>query len=408
MKYVYFVGLMFLLLFNACSKMATQEQVESPTQPGILSLSIDMKMAPEEIVYLKGFLAKEGHDTIYFDFSIHDHIAQATIDQIPGGVWYLQVDAYDENDTRIYSGSVYVKVEPGKIVPVFLNLEKILGGIDITVTWGGVPHDMMLLMAKNPSGQWRILLMKDDGSKIFDLVDGRYPIWTDDQRNSFVFLRGRDELCRFDLSTHRVTTLTYLGVNANFLFYAPVLERILFDYKYYGDYSYPWQLASVNLNGQDFHDILNDNTKKKYPATPPNSDWIYYHVNHNGTFQIYRVKHDGSQNQPVISGDFHCEFPSFDRNGQRMVFSKISLDSTYKAVVIHDLYTNQEKEINVTELGQATYPAFTYDGQSVIFSVIVGPDHQDRQLLRYHIETGNLKQITFGHAYFWYARPIFW
>ncbi|WP_456439316.1 TolB family protein [Caldithrix abyssi] len=397
-----------LLFLTFCSKITTNTDHPGNLEAGQLSLTIDMKKAPAEVAYLKGFLAKADHDTIFFDFEISDGLAYATINDVENGEWYLQVDAYDESGNRKYSGSVYVFVEAGKITPVFLNLVKIFGGIDITVSWGGVPQNMMLLMALNASDNWRILLMKEDGSKIFDLIDGRYPMWFNDQRNKFMFLRNRDELYEFDLSTHNVKFIASLGINANFLFYSRPLNRILFDYKYFGDYSYPWQLGSVNLNGQDFRILLNDTTKKKYPATPPNSDWIYYHVNHNGRFQIYRIKHDGSQNQPVIVGNFHCEFPSFDHSGQQMVYTKISLDSSYKAVVIHNLATHQEKEIDVTEIGQATYPAFTYDGQYVVFSVIVGPEHRDRQLFRYHISTGRLEQITSGHAYFWHARPVFW
>ncbi len=405
----FLVTILFFMFFNSCTKKIITDDGDSfKVNNGSLILTIDLKKAPSTIASLKGTLTRTDDDTIFVYFTIMDSTAHAEIENIPPGQWFLEIIAYDQNHSPRYGGSTYVDVQPGRTIPVFLNLQEIQGGIDITVTWGGVPRDMMLLMAQNPAGQWRIILMKSDGSKQFDLIDGRYPIWTDEQRSGFVFLRGRDELCRYDLSTHRVTTLNFLGVNANFLFYAPLLNRILFDYKYFGDYSYPWQLGSVDTEGQAFHTILNDTTKKKYPATPSNSDWIYYHVNHGGTFQIYRIKHDGSQNQPVISGNFHCEFPSFDRPGQRMVFSKISLDSTYRAVVIHDMATGQENEINVTELGQATYPVFTYDGTSIIFSVIVGPEHRDRQLFRYHISTGRLEQITFGHAYYWYARPIFW
>ncbi|MHB2155801.1 TolB family protein [Calditrichota bacterium GD2] len=396
------------LFLTFCSKMATNTDHPVNLEAGQLSLTIDMKKAPAEVAYLKGFLARADHDTIFFDFEISDGLAYATINDVENGEWYLQVDAYDESGNRKYSGSIYVFVEAGKITPVFLNLVKIFGGIDITVSWGGVPQNMMLLMALNASDNWHILLMKEDGSKIFDLIDGRYPMWINDQRDKFMFLRNRDELCEFDLSTHNVKFIASLGVNANFLFYSRPLNRILFDYKYFGDYSYPWQLASVNVDGQDFHTILSDTSKKKYPATPPNSDWIYYHVNHNGRFQIYRIKHDGSQNQPVIAGDFHCEFPSFDRSGQQMVYTKISLDSSYKAVVIHNLSTHQEQEIDVSQLGQPTYPAFSYDGADVIFSVIVGPEHKDRQLFRFNTNTNNLTQITAGREYFWYARPVFW
>ena len=400
-----FVLFMFLTF---CSKLSTDSNSNVLPPTGQINLNLDMSNAPADVAYLKGFLARAKHDTIFFSFEISDGIAHASISDLEQGEWYLQVDAYDEEGKRIYSGFVYVLVEGGKVTPVFLNLEKILGGIDITVSWGGVPRNFMLLMAKNELGEWHILLMNDDGSKIFDLIDGRYPMWINDQRDKFLFLRNRDELCQFNLSTHRVTYLTSLGINANFLFYSRSLNRILFDYKYFGDYGLNWHLASVDINGSDFHNILVDDNWEKYPCTAGESDWIYYHTDREGIKHIFRIKHDGSSNEGYITGKFHSEFPAFDVNGQRMVYTKMSLDSSYMAVVIHNMATLEEEEINVTELGQPTYPTFTYSGHAVIFSVIVGPGHLDRQLFKYNLDTKSLTQITFGHQYFWYARPVFW
>ena len=407
MKHLFILLLSFSLL-TFCSKFSPNSNQEVNKEFGNITMNIDMANAPSTISYLKGFLARGEKDTIFFDFEISDHTAHATVEGIEAGEWYLQVDAYNEQGELEYSGSTYVLIEAGKVTPVFLNLKKVTGGIDITISWGGVPTNMMLLMAKNEYGQWRILLMDENGQGIFDLIDGRYPMWINDQRDKFLFLRNKDELCEFDLSNHQVNYLSSLGVNANFLFYSSSLNRILFDYKNFGDYSLSWHLASVNIEGSDFQNILVDDNWEKYPCTAGESDWIYYHTDREGIKHIFRIKHDGSSNEGFITGNFHSEFPAFDMDGQRLVYAKMSLDSSYMAVVIHNMTTGQEQEINVTELGQPTYPTFSYNGNYVIFSVIVGPEHQDRQLFRYQISSGSLEQITFGHNYFWYARPVFW
>lgn len=407
MKYQ-IILLLSIVFLTFCSKFSPNSNQEVNQKFGNITLNIDMSTAPSNISHLKGFLARQEKDTIFFDFEISDHIAHATVEGIEAGEWYLQVDAYNEQGKREYSGSTYVFIEASKVIPVFLNLKKITGGIDITISWGGIPTNMMLLMAMNEDSQWRILLMDENGQNIFDLIDGRYPIWVDDQRDKFLFLRNRDELCEFDLSNHQVKYLSSLAVNANFLFYSSTLNRILFDYKNFGDYSLSWHLASVNVKGFDFRNILIDDNWGKYPCTAGNSDWIYYHTEQNGIKQIFRIKHDGSSNQGFITGKFHSEFPAFDKQGQRLIYTKVSLDSSYMAVVIHDMQTHKENEIDVSELGHPTYPTFNYSGNSVIFSVIVGPLHKDRQLYSFNLKENQLKQITFGHYYFWYARPLFW
>lgn len=383
---------------------------DGPTQPtqdipsGNITLNLDMQTAPQEIAAVKGFLARADYDTIFFEFDIKGDSAVAQVENLQPGEWYLQVDAYDENGNRKYSGSDYVVVEAGKITPVFLNLDQVTGGITITVSWGGVPKNMMIVMAKNSLGEWRILLIKDKSYKIFDLIDGRYPIWINEQHDKFMFLRNTNELCEFDLSSHKVKTINSFSKNVNFLFYSQSLNRILFDYLENGY----WNLGYVNTYGEDFHIILSDSNKEKYPITPKSSNWIYYHVIKDNLFQIYRIKYDGSQNEKFIHSEMHCGYPAFSKNGEKMVYTKFSLDSTHFQVIVRDMKTGEETSIDVSEIGQPIYPTFDNSGEYIYLPIIIGPNIWDRPLFRIKIDGSEITQLTYTNRYNYFTRPRFW
>ncbi|NOX88054.1 MAG: hypothetical protein GXO77_03440 [Calditrichaeota bacterium] len=401
-----------LLLMLSLTVTFCTQQINEPVQvndtPGQLSLTLSMAKAPSEVAGISGTLIKD-QDTVKFDFEIKDGYAKATVEDLEPGDWYLQVDAYNGESKVIYSGSTSVTVEPGVVTPVYLNLDPTTGSLEIIVTWGGVKPSMMLMMAKNKDLEWRILMMDINGKHLEDLIDGRYPIWIGKQRNKFIFLRGRDELCEFDVNRRQVSVINTLTVNANFLFYSSSLNRILFDYKHFGDYSLSWHLASIDLTGRDFQQITDGEFWQKYPNTPMNSDWIYYHTAlEKGKKQINRIKPDGSGEETVIVDENYNEFPAFSLDGQKMVYTRMSVDSTFMGVVIRDLSSSNETVIDVSELGQPTYPAFSSDGLYVVFSIITGPTHLDRQLFRAKSDGSELTQITFGNDYYWYARPLFW
>ncbi len=401
------------LFLSYCTNLKdnpTQPVQEPPQEQGSVTLSLDMSAAPQNVANVKGFLARAEEDTIFFTFEIRGDKAVAQVENILPGEWYLQVDACDAQGNVLYTGNTRVTVEAGKIIPVYLQLNPVTGGVIIYVSWGEITEQNFLMMALTPENVWHILGLNLKTKTIVDFGQGRYPfiVNRDPKHAEFYFLQGRDLICKYDLVRHEIIPIAQLNVNANFLFYSEPLQRILFDYKQFSDPNNDWNLGSVDINGSDFHTIIADSFFEKYPTTTLTEDWIYYHTNRAGNEAIFRVKHDGSQNEPFISeANYHDEFLAFSLDGSKYVYTRMSLDSTYMSVVVKDR-SGQTKEIEVTEIGEPTYPAFTPDGKSVIVSLIVGPTHRDRQLFLWNLDTNNLEQITFGHDYYWYARPIFW
>jgi hypothetical protein len=98
-----------------------------------------MTDAPLEVVYLEGKLYNDDGDEIYFDFEIDENSATAFLEDIPSGNWILRVDAFDEDDNLIYTGTTDITVYPGVVTPVSLHLNPATGSLQITVTWGSDP-----------------------------------------------------------------------------------------------------------------------------------------------------------------------------------------------------------------------------------------------------------------------------
>jgi hypothetical protein len=130
----YFIIMLSLFIFS-CEKQSTDVLTDAE-KIGTMSLQIDMSNAPAEVVRIVGTLSRTGFEERIFEFDIQGDNATASVEKLPAGVWRLKVDAYNNSDVIIYSGSTEVYVVSGTITPVYLHLNPATGGIYITVTWG--------------------------------------------------------------------------------------------------------------------------------------------------------------------------------------------------------------------------------------------------------------------------------
>ena len=127
-------SMLFLaLLIFSCQKNIEQPKVNYPEKAGQLSMKIDMTNAPSEVMAIRGMLI-QNKDTIRFEFKIKDNYAQARVDNIPTGTWFLRVDALNAQGAVIFTGSTRVVIMAGQTTPVYLQLNK-TGSIEIIVTW---------------------------------------------------------------------------------------------------------------------------------------------------------------------------------------------------------------------------------------------------------------------------------
>jgi len=115
---------------------------DSNNPDGLMKIAMDMTYAPTEVDRLKGKLSNDDGDEIYFDFEIDENSATALVEDIPSGIWKLQVDAFDESDNLIYTGTTEITIYPGVLTPVFLQLNPATGSLEIMVTWGESCRDI--------------------------------------------------------------------------------------------------------------------------------------------------------------------------------------------------------------------------------------------------------------------------
>ena len=138
-----FVLLFMFLVITYCTNL-NDNPVQAPSTPSPdTQLLFTMDTIPANVQSVKGFLARAEFDTIFFDFVLNGNQAHAKVENIQPGTWYLQVDAFGGEGTLLYSGNTFVRVEPGKITPVYLSLNPVTGGLIIFVTWSDIVHPLL-------------------------------------------------------------------------------------------------------------------------------------------------------------------------------------------------------------------------------------------------------------------------
>ncbi len=126
-----------VLLLNYCTNLNDNptRPVPEPLSAGSITLDMDMSAAPQNVAAIKGFLARADADTVFFTFEIQGEKAVARVENLLPGNWYLQVDAFDKDSTKCYSGHTTVLVRAGQTIPVYLQLNPVTGSLIIVVEW---------------------------------------------------------------------------------------------------------------------------------------------------------------------------------------------------------------------------------------------------------------------------------
>ncbi|NJP05741.1 MAG: hypothetical protein HC837_09030 [Chloroflexaceae bacterium] len=79
------------------------------------------------------------------------------------------------------------------------------------------------------------------------------------------------------------------------------------------------------------------------PAALPTGEWIAFHSNRDGNFEIYIMRPDGSEQRNVTNHPANDAFPAWSPDGSQLVFAS-DRDTSF------DLYTMQADGSNVTRL----------------------------------------------------------
>ncbi len=149
------ISCIFCLISLGCDKTGKNPiTTDTAIRTGQISYSIDTTVIPQEVTKIYGHLYSDRSDTIdLFDFSILRQEATTIKRDVPVGLWVLQVDAFNENDEIIYTGSCSTDVYDNTVTNIRLHLSRIdtneSGIINVEVTWGDLQEDFTYFLNAN-------------------------------------------------------------------------------------------------------------------------------------------------------------------------------------------------------------------------------------------------------------------
>ena len=132
----FLITFLFSLSLFSCRSSNPVDQSPQASAPSKIAVSLLMKDAPPDVTKIIGILSRNGYDTLQNQFIIGNDTASCQFSGLAVGVWHIQINAYNNSNTMLYSGAADVQVYAGVITPVNLSLDPVTGSVLVTVTWG--------------------------------------------------------------------------------------------------------------------------------------------------------------------------------------------------------------------------------------------------------------------------------
>ncbi|MGQ9643981.1 MAG: hypothetical protein ACUVT3_09000, partial [Ignavibacterium sp.] len=138
-----FLVIIFLFLLSVLAfSCSVQSNLIGNNDSGKILLEIDRTNAPNGVTLIIATLSREGYSNITSTLNLmSDSTADLQMDNIPAGIWHLQVDAMNDSMIVLYTRETDVNILAGFVKNITLNLQPTgqgTGSIYIYVSWGGV------------------------------------------------------------------------------------------------------------------------------------------------------------------------------------------------------------------------------------------------------------------------------
>ncbi len=173
-------------------------------------------------------------------------------------------------------------------------------------------------------------------------------------------------LYHLDLSTGTETQLTF-GTNVDaYPAVSPDGQQIAFQSNRDGDFD----IYVMDLRGDNLRQITRNNVTDRLPAWSPDGAWLVFAADTrgDGQFDLYRVRADGSELQPVLSADaIRFSAPHWSPDGRRLlVTAGSSQDAGTWEIGLYDIA--EDTYTPLTDNGVKDWsPVFSPDGQFILF-----------------------------------------
>ena len=139
-------------------------------------------------------------------------------------------------------------------------------------------------------------------------------------------------------------------------------------------------------------------------ATSPLLGKIAFHSNRTGTFQIYTMNADGSNETQITFSEDRAAYPVWSPNGRQIVFSRFvktgeeEWNGNNEVFVMDADGSNQQNLSN--QLGYDGLPDWSPDGSQIVFvSDRNGGENFDTNIFMMDADGGNVQQITHNFTF---------
>ena len=167
--------------------------------------------------------------------------------------------------------------------------------------------------------EWRIMLMGIDGRSPRELVEGRQPDWSPDDRFiAFESASFPQQIYVVEVSTGEARQLTNTIGHSRAPSWSPDGEQIVFM----TEVGNGWQLAIADVNSGAHHEITSGSPDKRFPVWSPDGDLIAYNTltANGGIDHIWLVEPSGD-NAHRLTSEGQNGRPAWSPDGQYLLFN---------------------------------------------------------------------------------------
>ncbi len=245
-------------------------------------------------------------------------------------------------------------------------------------------------------GNKNIYISDEFITNIDTFASGGFPIWINSK--SKVGFQSASNFFYYILDMETKDTLQIYNISGygTFTFgrYSEVLDVFAFVVNYHGQLSLAIMDAEGNIK------IITREYRIGNPTFSGSDDWLYYFQEKDGTFDINRMKIDGSQDEALTNEqDFAYGNFSVSFDGKYVVAPKRTDELKYIAVI--NTSTKDERLIDMTELNSLGYTTLSKDNK-YIYCASGSPSN----LYRINFDGTELLQLTDNDVI--YYRPLVW
>ncbi|RJP61568.1 MAG: hypothetical protein C4543_03165 [Ignavibacteriales bacterium] len=220
-----------------------------------------------------------------------------------------------------------------------------------------------------------IYTMNTDGSNLKTIYTGSrsYPTWFEYEKSIITISRPNYSGGVYDYNLEKleivdnqiVSTIVKSNIDKNVLFLRYSQRHNSIFCSYYEDAIS--KIGCFDLSTNSLFEVSSTNYDQRNPVFSNVDDWIYFSTRIDETYDIYRMKKDGSQYQPVlIDPVYDLTTFSVSYDGSLLVTSRYNSVNSY--LTVYDIQNSEIViDIDVSRFGMALYPNFTKDNNKILF-----------------------------------------